>query len=221
VIADVPGVGANLHDHVRVPVVHRARREIAPSRVSGGLFVRSPAVERGAAPDLHFYFGRGIDAPSPVLTVTVALGRPASRGVVRLAGSDPTIPPTIDPAYLQSGADVAALVAGVRLARELARAEAFTDWRGEEVEPGSSVKGDAEIVEFLRRAADTMFHPAGTCRMGSGPDAVVDSSLRVRGVEGLRVADASVMPVAVNCPTHAACVMIGEKLADLLLVPNL
>jgi choline dehydrogenase len=111
---------------------------------------------------------------------------------------------------------VAALVEGVRLVRALGGTAAFSAVRAEETEPGGDTRSRAEIEAFIRRAADTIYHPAGTCRMGPDERAVVDASLRVHGVENLRVADASVMPNVVNGNTHAACVMIGERAADLL-----
>jgi choline dehydrogenase len=112
---------------------------------------------------------------------------------------------------------VQALVEGVRLARAFAATTAYAKVRGDEVEPGSAVRSESEIGAFVRAAVDTIYHAAGTCRMGADAGAVVDASLHVRGVEGLRVADASIMPDVVNATTHAACVMIGEKAADLLL----
>jgi choline dehydrogenase len=217
VVANLPGVGENLQDHLRISVVHAALREIPASSVSAGMFVRSGRGLAGAAPDLQFYFGRGIDTPSPSLVLTVALDRPHSRGVVRLRSRDPLGPPLIDPRYLDVDADVAALVIGVKICRELAHARAFDTWRGDEAGPGQAAASDATIAEYVRRAADTIYHPAGTCRMGLDRLAVVDPQLRVHGVEGLRVADASVMPTVVNATTNAACMMIGEKAADLMI----
>lgn len=212
VVADLPGVGQHLHDHPRVTVPNRPKRDVPASSVSGGLFLRSKARPDTLPPDLHFYFGRGLDAPSPVLAVTVALGAPQSRGSISLRSPDPLAPPRIDCRYLEHRADVTALVEGVKLARALVRTAAFADWWVEEIEPGAAAS-DADIETFIRRTAETMFHPAGTCRMGRDPAAVVDAQLRVRGVEGVRVADASIMPTVVNAPTHAACIMIGERAA--------
>ena len=111
---------------------------------------------------------------------------------------------------------------GVHLVRKLAASPAYDALRGAEVDQSINAKTDAEIAALVRAAADTIFHAAGTCRMGPSSDAmaVVDARLRVRGVEGLRVADASIMPEVVNATTHAACVMIGEKAADLLGAKN-
>jgi choline dehydrogenase len=126
--------------------------------------------------------------------------------------------PEIRANYLQADADVAALVAGVRLLRRFGNSRGYDDVRAEEVEPGPAVTSERDLEAFIRANADTIYHLAGTCRMGPDGDAaaVVDSSLRVRGIDALRVADASIMPEVVNAPTHAACVAIGEKCADLI-----
>jgi choline dehydrogenase len=170
-------------------------------------------------PDIQFYVGRGLEQADRFITITVSLVQPQSRGEIRLRSADPMAAPIIGGNYLQEQADVTALVRGVHLARWFGEAEAYDHLRADEVEPGVAVKSDADLAGFVRRAADTMYHPAGTCKMGPAGDrlAVVDASLRVRGVEGLRVADASIMPEVVNATTNAACVMIGEKASDLLL----
>jgi choline dehydrogenase len=216
VLADLPGVGRNLQDHPRVSVAHQARAPIAASAVSCGLFVRSRADLSAASPDLHFYCGRGIDAPAQALVVTVALGRPHSTGHLTLASTDPLAAPVIDPRYLESPADVAALVEGVRLARALIRTRAFDHWRGPALDPVTDADSAAALVEYVRRSCDTMFHPAGTCRMGLDTGAVVDPRLRVHGIEGLRVADASIMPTVVNAAINAVCIMIGERVAEFI-----
>jgi choline dehydrogenase len=135
-----------------------------------------------------------------------------------LRSAEPLAAPIIRAHYLQSEADVTALVHGTRLARQFGAAHAYDDLRLNEIEPGEDVISDGDLARFAREKADTIYHLAGTCRMGPGADAeaVVDDSLCVRGVEGLRVADASIMPEVVNAPTHAACVAIGEKCAALL-----
>jgi choline dehydrogenase len=107
------------------------------------------------------------------------------------------------------------MVEGVRLAQSLVASRAHTSLRGDPVDPGAGVVSDADLRAFIRRTADTIFHPVGTCRMGTGADAVVDPRLRVRGLDGLSVADASVIPVNLNSQIHAACVVIGEKAAEL------
>jgi choline dehydrogenase len=184
------------------------------------MFLRSHADK--FAPDLHFMFIHvpfhlpTYSVPAGSWTIAVGLVRPASRGSVRLRSSSLADKPLIDPAYLAQEADVQAMVRGTKLARELARATAFDPWRGPEALPGEAVRSDAEIEDFVRHAAGTYYHPVGTCRMGVGPDAVVDPSLRVRGVRGLRVADASVMPSIVSANTNTAAMIIGERGADLV-----
>ena len=214
VVADLPGVGHNLQDHVRVSVSWHARRGVAASSTSAGLIVRSRPGMAAASPDLQFYVGRGNDEASPFVTLTFALGQPKSSGSIELRSADPLATPLIQLNFLREGADVAACVAGVRLARALAGTRAFEGLRGDAVEPDAALRSDAELETFVRRTAGTLFHGAGTCRIGDDPLAVVDAELRVHGVEGLRVADASVMPHVVNGATHAATVMIGERVVE-------
>ena len=211
VVADLPGVGANLHDHPRVSLRWASRQPLPASTVSAGLFTYS---QRGATPrppDLQFYVGRGLDVVDQFVTLTVALSQPRSRGFVRLRSADPMAAPIITPGYFSAEEDLDALVEGARLAQALANTRAYDALRGAPSDPDGSVRTASDLRAFVRRTADTIFHPVGTCRMGSGDDAVVDARLRVHSVEGLRVADGSVMPVTVNSQTHAACVMIGEK----------
>jgi choline dehydrogenase len=119
--------------------------------------------------------------------------------------------------YFSDPADLEALVTGVRLARTLAESKAYAGLRGAAIDPAADVQSAEALGAHVRRAADTIFHPVGTCRMGRDARSVVDPTLRVRGVRGLRVADGSVMPVSVNSQTHAACVMIGERAAEFIL----
>ncbi len=220
VVADVAGVGANFQDHLKLSIRWQGKTELAGSTVTAGLFTHSNPIEASTAPaNLQFYVGRGTDQPDRFVTITVSLTQPKSRGDVRLRSTDPQAAPIIRANYLQEQADVQALVRGVHLARWFASVSVYDPIRGDELEPGPAAKSDADLEAFVRRAADTIYHAAGTCRMGpaSDPSAVVDPLLRVRGVQGLRVADASIMPEVVNATTHAATVMIGEKCADLLI----
>ncbi len=151
------------------------------------------------------------------ITFTAYVNRPLSRGEVTLASADPLDRPVIDFNYLSEPDDTAdAAIAGVRWNLRILYAKAFDDIRGEEVAPGVTARSDAEIESFVRRTASTTWHPAGTCKMGNDDMAVVDDQLRVRGVEGLRVVDASIMPTIVSGNTHAPTVMIAEKAADLI-----
>ena len=166
----------------------------------------------------RFYVGRGLEQPEGVVTITVSLVRPESRGSIALRSADPLAAPLLRANYLQADADIAALVYGARLTRQLGMSRAYEGLRLEETEPGANLTSDGDLGKFVRDKADTIYHLAGTCRMGpdSERDAVVDAGLRVHGVERLRVADASIMPEVVNAPTHAACVAIGEKCSMLI-----
>ncbi|MDH4065276.1 MAG: FAD-dependent oxidoreductase [Acidobacteriota bacterium] len=215
VVADVPGVGGHLQDHLKLSIRWKGLTELPGSTVTAGLFTVTGSV---FPPDLQFYVGRGLEQPDWFVTITVSLVSPRSRGEVRLASADPAAAPLIRANYLQEQGDVDALVYGTRLARLMGTSSAYDRLRGDEIEPGPSATSPQDLERFVRRAADSIYHGAGTCRMGPASDeaAVVDPELRVRGVQGLRVADASIMPEVVNAPTHAAAVMIGEKAAELM-----
>lgn len=147
--------------------------------------------------------------------------RPHSVGAISLRSADPADPPKISPNYLWAEADRVALKAGVRLLRDIFSQPAFDPYRGEELAPGATATSEADLDAFLRQKADTVFHPVGTCRMGNDPLAVVDGTLNVHGVEGLMVADASVMPTMPSCNTHAPSMMIGARAAHFLSRANL
>jgi choline dehydrogenase len=141
--------------------------------------------------------------------------RPLSRGWVRLASADPLAKPLINPNYLAVDADYRRLTDAVRLARKIYTTRAFAEWVQTEVAPGAAFPND-RLGDYVRQAADSYHHQAGSCRMGGDTMAVVDPHLRVRGIEGLRVADASVMPAVPSGNCHAGIVMIAEKGADLI-----
>jgi choline dehydrogenase len=142
---------------------------------------------------------------------------PHSRGSVRLSSADPEVAPLIDPRLLEHPEDVPRMVRAVRICRQVLQTPAFARYRGREYLPGDEVNSDAEIEAFIRSSAVTVHHPVGTCRMGVGEDAVVDPALRVRGVEALRVADASIFPSIIGGNTNAPTVMVAERAADLIL----
>ncbi|MGH9175138.1 MAG: GMC family oxidoreductase, partial [Vicinamibacterales bacterium] len=219
VVADLPGVGSNLQDHLKLSIRWNGRTTLPPSTLTAGMFVRSQRRADAAAspPDLQFYVGRGLDQPDRFVTITVSLVRPRSRGDVRLRSADPVAAPAIRGNYLQDPDDIRALVEGVRLARAFGNTTAYGKLRSDEIEPGAAVVTDEALAGFARRASDTIYHPAGTCRMGTDNRAVVDARLRVIGIEGLRIADASIMPDVVSATTHATCVMIGSRAADFIL----
>ncbi|MFD4633561.1 GMC family oxidoreductase [Streptomyces sp. NPDC058284] len=219
---DLPGVGRNLHDHPLCPVVHEAGRPLPPAQTSlaeTSLSWRSDA--RAQGPDMQLlcvhvpYHPPTMPVPANGFTLAVATV-PDSRGSVRLAGPDPQAPPLIDPDYLGRETDVRRMLKGIGTAREIAAAPPFARWRPREVLPGADVTDEAGLRGYLAAAVGPYFHPVGTCAMGTGPDAVVAPDLTVRGLRGLRVVDASVMPTIVSVNTNTATMMIAEKAADLI-----
>jgi choline dehydrogenase len=186
-----------------------------------GLFARTrPELE---TPDVQFHFIRfSADGPGGKLhdfsgfTVSVCQLRPESRGAIRIRSAEPHEPPSIQPNYLATRGDQETMIAGMQLARKIIEIPAMKSYVRREVLPGPDVKTDEEMLEYVRDYGSTIFHPTSTCRMGQDDMAVVDERLRVRGVQSLRVADASVMPTVVSGNTNAACVMIGEKAADMI-----
>jgi choline dehydrogenase len=211
VVRDLPGVGANLHDHPRIGFRWAGRTTLPGSSVSAGLLTHSRAGI--GAPDLQFYVGRGLSAPDSAIAFSVTVSRPHSRGSISLRSTDPSAAPIIRAGYFTDGRDMDAALEGVRLARAIASSRAYDRLKGAAADPQDSETTPDQIRAFIRRTCATIYHPGGTCRMGVGSDTVVDSQLRVHGIEGLRVADASIMPTVVNAQTHAACVMIGERTA--------
>lgn len=175
-------------------------------------------------PDLQFHFmlGANIQPGTPAMTgkygctLDSYYGRPRSRGAVTLQSADPVAPPLIDPAYLSDRHDVEMSINGVEVSREIMSSPAFAQYVRREHFPSDTARSRKQIETFIRRFGRTAHHPAGTCRMGSDDQAVVDPQLRVRGLDGLRVADSSIMPSLVNSNTNFPCMMIGEKLAQMV-----
>jgi choline dehydrogenase len=217
VVADSPDVGANLHDHPRLSLRWAGRTTLPASAVSAGLVTWSSRGPVPSPPDIQVYVGRGNADPDPTITLTLGLAQPKSRGSITLRSGDPDAPPVIRANYFQDVRDMDAMVEGVRVARALAESAPYESLRGAPLAPEPGVTTPTEIRAFIRATAGTIFHPVGTCRMGLDAGAVVDSQLRVRGVERLWVADASVMPEVVNSQTHAACVMIAERAGEFLM----
>lgn len=190
--------------------------------LEAGAFVKSDPSEKYPGLQLFFLMTLALDYPEAGtpnrhgVTFTAYINRPLSRGEIRLASSDPLDRPVIDFNYLSVSNDVRCAVAGVRWNLEILYASPFDDIRGEEIAPGTTVRSDADIESFVRRTASTTWHPAGTCKMGDDDMAVVDSHLRVRGIDALRIVDASIMPTIVSGNTCAPTIMIAEKAADLL-----
>jgi choline dehydrogenase-like flavoprotein len=249
VVRDLPGVGANLQDHLDICTLQRSIRPVTYDRLSDALvalryftrrdgpgtsniaeaggFVRS-RLAPDARCDLQFHFVPALlddhgrhRLPGHGYTLHVCGLRPQSRGVIRLRSADPAAKPAIYARYLSDaeGADLKLLIEGVKLSRQLFAAAPFDPYRGEEIFPGAAVQTDAEIADFIRRKAETIYHPVGTCRMGGDELAVVDTELRVHGIAALRVVDASVMPNLPGGNTNAPTVMIAERAADFIQTP--
>ena len=224
--ADLPGVGANLQDHLLAGGnVYRARQPVPPSKYqhSESLLYIERDGARGApelvvacviAPIVTELF----TAPEIGTAYTLMFGftRPRSRGTIRLASPDPTTPPLIDPNYLAEEYDRTVYGEALAAAQSIGAAQALAPWRARELLPGAGVRSRAAQLEFLGRAAYTHHHPVGTCRMGVDEEAVVGPDLRVRGVAGLYVVDASIFPTITTGPTNAAIVALAERASDLL-----
>jgi choline dehydrogenase len=225
VVANLPGVGQNLQDHLLVTVVQETAQDIHPvmtsNGIEAGLFLHSEG-NFDVAPDLQFFFGPilfappGYDHSDSGFTVAASLTHPQNIGSVSLRSPDPKDTPMIQLNYLQNQSDVQKLVDGVKLTRQLFQTSAFDEFRGEEIAPGANVNSDEALEAYIRDTCSTVWHPVGTCKMGNDPMAVVDPELRVHGVEGLRVVDASIMPTITTGNTNAPTIMIGEKAADLI-----
>ncbi|GJM09083.1 MAG: choline dehydrogenase [Lysobacteraceae bacterium] len=247
-VKDLPGVGANLQDHLDIctlyhctqPITYDTTNDLAiglqyllfhkgigTSNIaeSGGFVVSSLATDD--RPDMQFHFvpamlddhGRNrLDGHG--FTIHACALRPGSRGQIRLKSDQPDQYPSIEPNYLSDPMDMKLMIEGVRISRKIIASSAFDAYRGDEIFPGSDLQSEAEIEDFIRRKAETIYHPIGTCKMGVDDSAVVDPQLRVHGIDGLRVIDASVMPTLVSGNTNAPTVMIAEKIADSMIRAN-
>ena len=225
VVVDLPGVGANLHDHPMSGIVYRSARPV-PAGVNNhgeamGLIRSNAAID---SPDVQIMFVdvplREDSLPGPDMgagyTIVVALMRPDSRGSVRLADAAPGTAPVIDPNYYTEPGDLDAVTAGLRAARKIGGGPALDRWRGEEVLPGPELQNEQSLRAYAQRNLRAYSHYAGTCRIGPAEDGVVDTDLRVHGISGLRVADASVMPSPISANTNATVYAIAERAAALI-----
>jgi choline dehydrogenase len=241
-VHDLPGVGQGLQDHPAMPLICTAlgsslkdaespkqiadyylrRRGMLTSNVGeGGSFFRSRADLDVVDLQYHFapvkFFGQGYyDPDEHALTVAVTLVRVASRGSIRLRSSDPTWSPAIDGGYLREDEDLEALVSGLRHAREVVSGGSLGRVVTGEWLPGRGVQSDDDLREAVRGGIESLYHPVSSCRMGTDDLSVVGTDLRVHGLEGLRVVDASVMPTLVRGNTNAPTIMIAERAAELL-----
>ena len=197
------------------------RGPLASNVFESTAFLRSePGLDR---PDLQFAFqpARRNPTPFPIpighgYALSQVLLYPKSRGSVTLAGPDPRAAPRIDPRLLSEPEDIQPLLRGIRMARSIFGAPAFGEYKASEAAPGPNITSEDGLVDYIRRTASTVHHPAGTCRMGADAASVVDPELRVRGIAGLRVGDASVFPRLVGGNANAPVVMVAEKAADLI-----
>ena len=244
-------MGANLQDHLSIPLTHRRIGEEGPlhrmlrvdrllvALVNAYLAGKGPATVLPSgvnailrtrphldAPDIQIMFGAGALEARPwmpgfndwqdVFYLRPVGSHPESRGRVWLDSTDPRAKPRIDPCYLSSPNDVRVLREGFRIVREIVRQKPLDPFRGEEVSPGPACTSDADVDAHIRSTATTVQHASCTCRMGRDELAVVDPELRVRGVERLRVVDASVMPEILSCNIHAAVLAIAERASELI-----
>jgi len=246
VVHDLPAVGENLQDHLDICTLTTCTQPVTYDKVSvlaaglqfwltrqgvgtsnaaeGGGFMRSRYATDDRC-DLQFHFvpallddhGRG-RLPGYGYTLHACVLHPQSRGRIRLRNTDPSVHPQIFANYLsdQEGFDLKRMIEAVRISREILAQSAFERWRGPEIFPGEKVSSEAQIIQFLRQKAETVYHPVGSCRMGQDANSVVDPHLRVRGISGLRVADASIMPEILSGNTNAAAMMIGHRASQWL-----
>jgi choline dehydrogenase len=223
VAAELPGVGENLQDHLYVPTVYLPAQPVPASANSHGealgLLRSDPDL---GYPDLQILFIDIPLVPPPAsgpesgYTIMSALMRPYSRGSVRLASARPDDAPVVNPCYLSDPRDVEAMVACLTAAGEIGRATALAPWRAAEAMPGPDADSDGALRRYADQTMGSYFHPVGTCRMGSKQMSVVDPELRVHGISGLRIADASIMPSITSGNTNATVYAIAERAAALI-----
>lgn len=242
VVVDLPGVGQNLQDHLAGGVQFASKKPISllDAESFGNVlkyifFKKGPLTsvvaeaggfiklqENALLPDIQFHFApvlfknHGFDPPpGHGFTIGPTLLHPRSRGQILLRSNNPLAPAVIRANYFSEEEDARVMLRAVKFSRELALTRAFEPFRGEQIMAGADLS-DEELLQLIRENAETLYHPTGTCKMGNDSMAVVDTQLRVRGVEGLRVIDASVMPTIIGGNTNAPTIMIAEKAADLL-----
>jgi choline dehydrogenase len=226
-VADLADVGQNLQDHPIAFASYAAENPLPVSQYNHGEMYAALRSELGGArPDLHLFsilFPLAPPAnqtPANGYALVASVVGPESRGSVQLASADPQAPPLIDPGLLRVGRDLDVLVAGMGFIRQATSGREFWDelspGHHREVYPGPDLRADAELRDFIRHSVGSYFHPVGTCRLGQDERAVVDVQLRVQGIDGLRVADASVMPAIPNAHPNATVLAIAEKAADLI-----
>lgn len=234
------GVGQNLQDHLLVALEYETKRPMSLNKANNFLNLlaylllkkgpfTSNATEAGGfvrtwsnlnMPDLQYVFVPAVEEDLGLdgcKLVSIVL-RPQSRGYIQLRTTDALDAPLIQPNYLAEEEDLQPLLAGLKLGRQIMQSEQFEPYLGDEFAPGAQHQSNEELIAYIREAAETAYHPAGTCKMGpaSDPTAVVDHELKVHGAEGVRVADASIMPTLIGGNTNAPTIMIAEKAADMI-----
>ncbi|WP_270263179.1 GMC family oxidoreductase [Kocuria marina] len=230
-LVDSPGVGSHLQDHPEAVIQWEAKKPMVQDSTQWweiGVFAQ---VDEGLdRPDLMMHYGsvnfdmhtyrQGYPTADNAFCLTPNVTHARSRGTVRLRTRDYRDKPRVDPRYFSDpeGYDMRVITEGIRKAREIASQSALSEWAGRELFPGQEVQSDEELADYVRRTHNTVYHPAGSCRMGpvSDADSPLDPSLRVKGVNGLRVADASVMPELVTVNPNITVFMIGERAAELI-----
>ena len=249
VVCDLPGVGANLQDHLQIRLTYKASRPVTTNdylrspigKIRMGLqfllrqagpiavginqaYIFTRADNAATRPDIQFHFGTiSSEVPGgPVhrfsgFTSSVCQLRPLSRGTVEIASADPRVPAKMRPNYLDEEYDRYVMVEGVKVARKVAGEAALAAFIESEIVPGPPVASDAELLDYIRNSATTIFHPSGTCKMGQDDTAVLSTRLQVHGIGNLRVVDASVMPSLVSGNTNGPVIMIAEKASDMIL----
>jgi choline dehydrogenase len=247
VIVDLPGVGQNLQDHPLVGVELECTKPVGLADagkmvdIARYLLFRNGPLSSNVgeaaafirtragldAPDIEFlfapvfYMGHGFDNPAGHgFAIGIALQHPESRGHIGLRSNDPLAPAVIQPNYLSSESDLTGIVEGVKIGRQIAQAKAFEPYRGKELWPGPDAQNDEGVMAFIRRTLESCYHPVGSCKMGNDSMAVVDDSLRVHGIEGVRVVDASVFPTHITGHPNAPIIMMAEKAAAMIVGEN-
>ncbi|HEY1616413.1 MAG TPA: GMC family oxidoreductase N-terminal domain-containing protein [Streptosporangiaceae bacterium] len=225
-VADLPGVGENLHDHSLAMLSYAAAGPLPASRYNHGeMYAALRSDWAGDCPDLHLFpillplAPAGCEPPQAGYVLAAGVMAPDSRGSLRLASADPASAPLIDPGFLREQRDTDRLEQGTRLIREAVARSGLAQAGHAERWPGPDVRSSTDLRTYIRRTVGSYYHPAGTCRMGIDAGAVTDLRLQVHGVAGLRVADASVLPVLPNAHPNATVLAIAERAAELISGP--
>ncbi len=194
-----------------------------PSAPVLGFFKTRPEL---VSPDIQVHFipyrvvlanGKRTLGKDPGITCTVSQNRPESRGSVHIKSNNPNEHPKINCNFLSNSLDIQTLVEGVKLVRKIMNSKEVQQYCSDEIQPGKKFSGDDKILKFIREKAETLYHPCGTCKMGQDKLAVVDEKLKIIGLKGIRVADASIMPTLISGNTNGPCMMIGERCADFIM----